>query len=149
MSFCPAFISIFLIVTSCGRLLGADAHCIAELYFLVSLAASREVWLSKRKIYWDVLHFPKSLHMISSSRWWGRTLLSFLGSQPWGSADKDSDWFSLSSSFIFVSSWFTALSYSVLSHVPFNKSFSLISIGFFPLFLPLCFSQGEGEVSHG
>jgi len=43
-------LSVFHIMTSCGRLFGAEAQCTVELYFpiLCSLAVSREFQLSEK-----------------------------------------------------------------------------------------------------
>ena len=48
-------LSVFHIMTTCSRLLGAQAQCTADLYFLVpwSLVVSPEFWLSKMKIHWE------------------------------------------------------------------------------------------------
>ena len=61
-------------MTSCSRLLGAEAQCTAELYLLVmcSPAVSSKFWLSKRKIHWDKqTTTSKSLHCsLCDLRFW-------------------------------------------------------------------------------
>lgn len=119
-------------MTSHDRLLDAEAQCTVELCFLVS----HEFWLSKRKMHWDVLHFP------GASAWFpipgdGEELSSFPGGQLWRPANKDSDWLSLPIYLWFI--WFIILNYSLLSHMPFNKLVSSVfyQLGSFPSYSPL------------
>ena len=67
-------IPLFYIMTSCNRLMGAEAQCTVKLYFLI-LSKSHVSSGSPAGRSLRCITFPKSLHMISNSRWWGQGLL--------------------------------------------------------------------------
>lgn len=138
-------LSVFHIMTSWDRLFGwkGTVHCWAV---FPGFSNSLTWVLTLREE--DTLGctvFPRSLHMISNSRWWVKGSRVF--SRRWtmeGLLIK-SQTDSLSSGFIFGSFWYVGLNYSVLSHIPLNKLVSPVSVAFFPSsFHPPPFLQREG-----